>query len=205
MTDHPPSPPPHKAGLWTRMVARNIDLVLYSFLLSLPIYSLFHALERLFPSLAALNGPTYGVTPGLLINTGIDLFFVFPLSMLLDALICARFSNTLGKHLLGIKHFREDGRTLDLPTCLHRNYLIYVGCFMGGIYLLPPVAEIFHYIRYRRTGTTFWDHEEGTVVLSLKGSNHRTVLMTCLWLVMSAATSMAAGRFLLHRTISHLL
>lgn len=203
--DHPPPTSPQKAGLWARLVARNLDLAVYSFFLSLPIYSLFHVLERLFPGLAALNGPTYGLTPGLLINTGIDLLFVFPLSMLLDAFICARFSNTLGKHLLGIKPFRDDGRTLGLSTCLSRNYLIYVGCFMGGIYLLPPLAEIFHYVHYRHTETTFWDREEGTVVLSLKSSRKRTILMTILWLAISAATSMAEERFLLHKAITHLL
>lgn len=203
--DHPLPSLPQKAGLWARLMARNIDLTLYSFILSLPIYSLFHVLERLFPGLLALHGPTYALTPGLLINTGIDLFFVFPLSMLLDALICAHFGNTLGKHLLGIRPFHDDGRTLTLRTCLSRTYLIYVGCFMGGIYLLPPLAEIFHYIRYRKTGTTFWDQEEGTVVLSLRNSRRRTILMTILWLCMSAFTSMTEDRFLLHKTVDHLL
>lgn len=179
MNDLPP-PPDKQATIWARLVARLVDLNLYNTLLTFPI-------DRGMKALAAFlhipYTPTDMTTLGIIEGLTTGLLLVFPLSMLLDSLICARFGNTLGKYLLGIRPATANGDRLNLSTCLRRNYLIYVGCFTGGIFILTPLAEIFHYIRFRNTGTTFWDEEEGTVVLSPKGSGIRTVIMFILWLL----------------------
>ncbi|OOL17748.1 hypothetical protein AL01_07165 [Bombella intestini] len=197
MTTHPPLSYP-KAGIWARLIARIIDLAVYAFFLSLPVYGLIHGLETFFPSLKIIGTLTPGFTLPIMNAAIADLLFILPLSMVLDALIGAYYGNTLGKYFLGIRPLRANGRKLDLSTCLKRNYLIYVTCYTGGIYFLTPLAEIIHYIRYRRTGTTFWDQEVGTMVLAPKGSPPRTVIVAIIWFFASIPLSMLEDRLFQH-------
>ncbi|MCX8666898.1 RDD family protein [Acetobacteraceae bacterium B3987] len=197
MTIHPLSSFP-KADIWARLIARIIDLALYTFCLSLPVYGFIHGLETLFPALKIIGTLTPGFTLPIMNAAIAELLFILPLSMVLDALIGAYYGNTLGKYLLGIRPLRTDGRKLDLCTCLKRNYLIYVTCYTGGIYFLTPLAEIIHYIRYKRTGTTFWDQEMDTMVLSPKGSTSRTIIVAVIWFFASIPLSMLEDKLFQH-------
>ncbi|MCL1563313.1 RDD family protein [Parasaccharibacter sp. TMW 2.1886] len=193
MTTHPAPSDHPKAGPWNRLIARSIDLDIYGSLLMLPIYGSIHQLEDIFPTLQKIGSASFSPMMPRWDTLIASLLLIFPLSMVLDALVCAWFGNTLGKHLLGIKPYRTNGRPLDLSTCLKRNYLIYVAAYMGGMDVLSPLAGLIHYIRYRRTGTTFWDEEMGTVVRSLKSSVARTVTITILWFLVSIPLTMVGN------------
>lgn len=162
------------------MVARLIDINLWNFLLTFPVNAFF---RKMAAFLKLPYDPTAFTAQGIAEGLAVAILVILPLSMLADALICACFGNTPGKYLLGIKPAMKDGGKLDLSTCLRRNYLIYVACYMGGIFFLIPLADLIHYIRFKRTGTTFWDQEEGTVILSPGGSRLRTIIFFILWLV----------------------
>jgi uncharacterized RDD family membrane protein YckC len=133
-----PAPPddaqPRKAGAWSRFLARQTDLVVFSFLGGLPI-AIF------YPALLDWKPLSYGF---------VDVFFSILLALLLEIPLMAATGTTFGKWMFGLSVRRSDGSKIGLLGLTRRNFLLWIyGWGLG----LPLVILIRLCLSYGKAAT----------------------------------------------------
>jgi uncharacterized RDD family membrane protein YckC len=133
---------------WRRYLARLVDFFLFAAVVGLGI-------SVMVPSVAEWVADGRGTLLGL----GIALAFV-PL----EAWMLASSGATPGKRLFALRVRTADGSPLTFERALQRSARVY---FLGQAFGLPivtQIAKLFALDRFRRTGTTLWDEQCGTLV-----------------------------------------
>ena len=133
---------------WRRYLARLVDFFLFAALVGM-------AISALVPGVAEWIADGRGTLLGL----AIALAYI-PL----EALMLANSGATPGKRLFALRVRTADGSPLSFERALQRSARVY---FLGqafGLPILTQIAKLFAFERFRRTGTTLWDQQCGTLV-----------------------------------------
>jgi formylglycine-generating enzyme required for sulfatase activity len=134
-----PATAPAFAGPWRRLCARLIDL----WVIGLPtVFFVAFFLPPVWPGFAQwLQQPGADIALG---------FFVFPLVLVVEAIIFGLLGTTIGKGLLGIKVTTVAQKTPTFSQYLHRQF----GVYFAGLGTGFPLAFWFTFARqYRRLKT----------------------------------------------------
>jgi uncharacterized RDD family membrane protein YckC len=133
---------------WRRYLARLVDFFLFAALVGMGI-------SITVPGVAEWIADGRGTLLGL----GIALAFI-PL----EAWMLASSGATPGKRLFALRVRTVDGSPLTFERAFQRSARVY---FLGqafGIPILTQIANLFALDRFRRTGSTLWDEQCGTIV-----------------------------------------
>ena len=115
------------AGPWSRYFARQIDFLLFGFLVWSVIFGLFRG-----------EGPV-----PFLGDRAIDAFLMVPLALFIEVPVYAAFGWTPGKWVFGITVRKADGSRLDFGEVLRRNLLLWPFGFGLGL----PIVNLYFLVR----------------------------------------------------------
>lgn len=136
---------------WRRFFGRCIDSLIVPTVLAVVLPVIFKDLYRI--DVEAYFGSALGWFAILIV-----------IFMLLEAAFLHTTSTTLGKFIFGIRVKAADGSRLTFLACIKRTLLVSVfgqACFVPGLAMIS--YSVSYYI-LRRSGTTPWDREVGSVV-----------------------------------------
>lgn len=168
-----------KAGLWSRFFARSLDITSIFIIFFCFLLVLFILYPSSNPFHSTLNSQMDANAAGYCI------FILFlPFYIFIDAAICSAFGNNFGNKLLGIRVISDDGSKISFSNFVKRNFIIYISCLTFGLPLVSTIASIINYSKYKKTGTTIWDRNSKTLVISYGSSNSRTALCAILYFVL---------------------
>jgi RDD family len=119
------------AGPWRRFFARNFDLYLEIMILALILNPILSKYSAGYTSI--LNMPNNDYVMGMI---------YVPIALIVDAIICKIFGNSLGKHLLNLKVEKIKGQ-MDAGDWFRRA----LGLWVRGYGLAFPLVSLF----------TFWN------------------------------------------------
>lgn len=161
------------AGPWPRYWARTFDIILLSFIAGIGVY---WVLPAVFGWQAILD-PAYDTLIALAL---------FPVVMVLDAVIQAAFGNTLGKLIAGIRVETTQGNRPSLSQSVQRNLRVWIKGFAFGIPLVSLFSLMACYTTVKHGGLTSWDEHSSTRVFNKNSNIYRTLLAFGAVLVMAA-------------------
>jgi uncharacterized RDD family membrane protein YckC len=151
------------ARAWPRFWARQIDIILYSF-----VGGLLFALA--FP--ASVNAIVEWPAGELLLG-----ILLLPFALVLDAAVLALAGGSIGKLLAGIRFQTVDGGRPSLETALRRNLILWTRGLWLGLPLLVLIGYSKAYGDVQADGRTAWDEATGTVMADGSGNELRTLLV----------------------------
>lgn len=133
---------------WRRYLARLVDFVLFAAVIAM-------GLSVLMPSIAEWVSDGRGT----LLSLGIVLAY-----LPIEALMLASSGTTPGKRLFALRVRTVDGSPLTFERAFQRCARVYLFGQAFGLPILTQIAKLFAFDRFRRTGTTLWDEQCGTIV-----------------------------------------
>lgn len=133
---------------WRRYLARLVDFFLFAALIGLGI-------SVMVPSVAEWIADGRGT----LLSLGVALAY-----LPLEAFMLARSGTTPGKRLFALRVRTIDGSPLTFEHAFQRSARVYLLGQAFGLPILTQIAKLFALDRFRRTGTTLWDEQCGTIV-----------------------------------------
>lgn len=148
---------------WSRFWARQIDIILYSF-----VGGFLFALA--FP--ASVNAVVELPAGQLLLG-----ILLLPFVLVLDAAVLSLTGGSIGKLLAGIRLETMNGERPSLETALRRNLILWTRGLWLGLPLLVLIGYSKAYGDVQADGRTVWDEATGTVVADGSGNELRTVLV----------------------------
>jgi uncharacterized RDD family membrane protein YckC len=133
---------------WRRYLARLVDFFLFAALVGMGI-------SVMVPGVAEWIADGRGA----LLSLGVALAY-----LPLEALMLANSGATPGKRLFALRVRTVDGSPLTFERALQRSARVYFLGIAFGLPILTQIAKLFALERFRRTGTTLWDEQCGTIV-----------------------------------------
>jgi len=109
-----------------------------------------------------------------------DHFASVPIVLLLDALCMARFGQTPGKALLGIRLTNSDGTRLNFAKAIRRDLSLFVRGLGLGIPLFSLFTLIWSFMKVNGGDQTSWDRKYLTTVISDGACFERTAIVAFL-------------------------
>ena len=134
---------------WARLWARYVDLMVYLFVLSI---------------IAVMIAPVVTTWNSALLSA-----LLFPFTIPIGALVISTFGSSVGLWITGLRLETRSGEKIPFMTNLKREFQVYLA--MGlGLPLVSFVTIVMSYNKLKETGTTAWDRNCKTQVVS-RGSN----------------------------------
>jgi len=170
------------AHAWRRWLARNFDLVLFIYILSVIVLVIAYLLEkyatRSIPSAYGPSGVNASVDKDETSSILFTSFCIVPLLILVvhllksicNAILMACLGNTFGKQLFGIKILHATGRSINFKEAFKREMLVckkklFVLCipFIGPLIIGLPISVLYidyrAYKNLRENKITSWDKQ----------------------------------------------
>lgn len=133
---------------WRRYLARLVDFFLFAALIGM-------AITAMVPGIAEWVSDGRGT----LLSLGVALIY-----LPFEAWMLSSSGATPGKRLFALRVRTVDGSPLTFERAFQRSARVYLLGIAFGLPILTQIAKLFALDRFRRTGTTLWDEQCGTIV-----------------------------------------
>ncbi len=130
---------------WARFWARSLDVVISSLLVGMII-------AIIAPSLFLPGSPIGNGFGNIIFG-----LLLFPLALVMDAVIYTLFGNTLGKRIAGVKVLACDGNKLTFSAYLRRNFYLYVQGYACGTPIVYFGTFIYSWRKASRGELLGWE------------------------------------------------